>query len=476
MREPLPWHPPILEYCRKHPCGALFCDKRLGKTYLAGRWAHMHGAEKVLVVAPYSALPGWTRQLEEDGDLVWDLTVPQNMKTWIEERNSIPARFFVVNPQGLFRAGRGQNPFPREAALHEWDAVIWDELPIIKTPRSQINTVAHMCLGNIPLRLGLSGEYAEEGVMDIFEQMRWVFGSFMGHINFYKWQNEFFDQILYDWFPKTGVTSLGEIKRIVMERAYVLSRKDAGLKEHREFDPRYCDLPREVRKVYDHAETYFEIPGVAIPDGAIPALQRKVRYTSYITVVRNWLLQISGGRPKDMPDLNSDHKLKLMMEIVRERKHEPLVISFRHREEMFAAKDYLAKQNVTDTALMYGDMNVKQRTDVENEFKKGTIGKVLKTAMVHFGADLSAADTMIRYSLPDRYRDLSQDADRIVSPVKKRPLLYIDLITKRTVDEDLSDLAADKSIDARFFMSRLTERMMRRCQEKNQSFLRCKNI
>ena len=83
--------------------------------------------------------------------------------------------------------------------------------------------------------------------------------------------------------------------------------------------------------------------------------------------------------------------------------------------------------------------------------------------------DLSRASTMIRYSLPERYEDLSQDQDRIVHPTKdmvSEPLLYIDLVCKDTVDEDVLMASRDKSVDARYFMSKIIDNYRARLARK----------
>lgn len=464
MRPLLPHQDRMMEYAVKHAYAGLLCDKRIGKTTVAYRWALAHGARYVLVVAPKSAIPGWIDEIEADGGLAWDMTNRHNMETWLAEGGRLPG-VIVINPQGLFRAGRGEQPKPYPIAMYEWDAVIWDEIVNIKHPatdggrKGQINAVAHACLGDVPLRCGLSGEYAPEGALDVFEPMRWIFGSFMGHTNFWKWRFEHFEQVGYEFFPKKGV--LGEIKRIVGERAFVLSRKDAGMGESKTFAKSVCDLPKPLRKAYDHAETYFEVPAALAADdpagrwrSGVAASGRGIRYTNYVPVVRSWLLQIAGGRPKGLEDLHSDHKMVVLMELLQgEHERDPVVVSFRFNDEMHAAHDLLQKKGIP-SAKIWGDLTVDKRRAVGQAFRDGKVRVILKQAAVHYGMDLSTADTMIRFSLPEAYNDISQDADRIIHPQKKRPLLYRDLICRNTVDEDVFQAGGDKHLVARFFMER----------------------
>lgn len=469
-----------MEYLRRRKHAFLGVDKRLGKSWLATYWALHHQFPRTLIAAPLSAIPDWVRGLDGDGEIAWDMTVDRNFREWLRYGDKLPGRFFLCNHHGLF-LGKGvrcrcqecggqdlcckvcggtgrvtrSEPLPNVLAVYPWPAVIFDETTLLRSPSSQINTVSQICLGSVPNRLGLSGEYAPESPLDVFEQMKWCFGDFMGHTNFYKWRNEFFEQDRYEWVPKMGVRS--EIRNHVAQRGFLMRRSDAGMMEHVEYERRYCDLPQKIKRLYDHAEAWFEIPG----DGK----DQKTIYTKYLIAVRHWLCRLAGGYLPERPDLHSDHKLKLLWEVVQERPHEPLVISFRHNAELERADAFLRAKKET-TMVLRGAQSTEERGRHYEAFRAGTARLCLKQAKVHFGADLSTADTMIRYSLPDKYEDLSQDRDRIVHPTKKRPLLYIDLIARDTVDEDLVSASRLKGIDARYFMQKVEGLFLVRSQMK----------
>jgi SNF2 family DNA or RNA helicase len=74
-----------------------------------------------------------------------------------------------------------------------------------------------------------------------------------------------------------------------------------------------------------------------------------------------------------------------------------------------------------------------------------------------FGLDLSAASTAIYYSNGFSLEDRLQSEDRIVSPTKKDPLLFIDLLTQGTVDESILRTLKKKNITSRSFMEKLME-------------------
>ena len=69
---------------------------------------------------------------------------------------------------------------------------------------------------------------------------------------------------------------------------------------------------------------------------------------------------------------------------------------------------------------------------------------VLQQATAQTGVDLSAADTAIYFSTPPGQMARVQTEDRILSLKKSSPLLYVDLVVKGSVDEDVMELLAEK--------------------------------
>jgi hypothetical protein len=74
-----------------------------------------------------------------------------------------------------------------------------------------------------------------------------------------------------------------------------------------------------------------------------------------------------------------------------------------------------------------------------------------------FGLDWSVASTAIYYSNPYDMEDRAQSEDRIVSATKTEPVLYIDLITKDTIDEEVTEVLRDKNVTARSFFNSIDE-------------------
>jgi hypothetical protein len=478
MRSPKSYQRPVIQFVTERDCTGVFLEKRLGKSPVSIRWAISTGAKRILIVAPLSAIPDWMTELAADGQRATNCTHPGDLDSFIRLFPTIMRReFAITNAQALFSPSARNDsgkPSPKPIALLDWDAVIWDESTALRNPQAQTVKVAHACFGDVRYKAILSGEYAPEGPEDIFEPQCWCFGSFMGFRKFWPWRDHFFQQVGFGWHPKMG--SMKKIKAAVMENCYILSRKDAGVGEKKTNEKRYCDLPQKFREIYDHCEKFYELPASAIPDGEVgPRVAAAdpdnplsdlgagvVRFTKYAPVLHSWLAQLAGGYPKRFPDLCSNHKMALLEEIVaKELATEPLVVSFAFNAELFEAERMLSARGVSCVAV-WGSMpgGKEARAAKVKSFQKGEVRVILKQAKIHFGMDLARADTMIRYSLPRPYLDISQDRDRIVNPARKEGIVlrYIDLVTRDSIDEDILEASSDKRLTARIFAENVAAR------------------
>lgn len=464
MRERRWYQIECAKYTAEHECAGIFMDKRLGKIIAAFDWAITHQLKNILVVAPLSATPGWLDDAEADGLKAVLLHGTQNDRSGLflralDERVGDEPIFFIINPQGLYhvgaRTGTGK-PQPTELALMPWDGIIWDETVALKNPKAQITKVAHALAAKVSYRCGLSGEYAPEGIEDSFEQMRWIFGTFMGFRNYYKWRHQHFDNFGYDWVLKSGSRAM--LKQAIHDRCYVLSRSDAGMREVKTFERRWCDLPQKVRKAYDQVERFMEMPY---------GDEGETIETKYGLVSHTWLSQVAGGFPP-IADLHSPHKVNLLLELLELYKHEPVVVIFRFNAEIEGVAQALKRKGIVFSTIT-GATAPADRRERQHLFQAGKLRAfLLQIKVAKYGLTLSRSSTMIRYSLSDPWDDISQSMDRIVDPMKKDPLAYIDLCTRNTTDEDRLDALGEKGIDARYYMNRFRDLFLERKMLKEQ--------
>jgi hypothetical protein len=471
MRDPLSYQIAPTEWVktRRHPLLAL--DKRLGKCFVSIRWALHHKAKNSLVVAPRSACPGWLDELEADGlmGMLWEDIIsrkgysPGSFDHLVESTaEDDQPLFFITNPEALFRSsGRSgsKQPQPYDICMFDWDAIIWDEISNLRNPKTQLSQVVRACFSDIPLKLGLSGDPAPEGELGLFGIYHFLQGQFMGHRNFYGWRHDHFQKVGYEWVPKPGHLTL--IKNEHDRLSYRETQVGAGFRITKTTDNLYCYLPPKVRKAYDDVEMYMELPN-----------ESGISETNYPIVALNWLRRLTGGCP-DEPGLQHGAKLDLLEEILLgDLRKTQAVITFAYNSELRAAEgrvlDLISAGKLSGRfASVTGETNVHERRLIGKAFQSRRINWLLMQIKVaKFGIDLSAADTMVRYSQTYSYEDWSQSMERIVHPKKSGILRYVNMVARDTVDEDISKTLAEKKLIARLFMSATLNRTKERLRKK----------
>jgi hypothetical protein len=486
-------------------------EMRLGKAIVSPRWAAIRDAQHVLLVTAPSAIPDWITNLTADGFIhSWlqgsageKYNTACHLYDAPESEQPFP-RFYIVNTQGLFHSiaktcsrckGSGQlaytgfvgnvctqcrgkgklkaKPTLGGCAILEYDTIIWDESTSISNPQAQITKVAHELAASphVLRRMILTGEIAPERTLDIFEQMRWCYGSFMSHTNFYEWRNAHFIQIRYDWEPMPGHLSL--IHAALAAHSFRLTRKQAGIENN---PPRFqrveVNLPQKVRDPYDYLEEHFRLPPELLHseagsyDPLGQALIEANDSTKYKPVVQTWLRQIAGGYPKHWPVLWSDHKIAALLGLLKQLGNQQVPVLFAFNAEITAVCARMKNLRMSVEPFV-GGTKPELRRDILRRFQRGTTQYLLmQYAVMAHGMDLSAANTMVRFSLPWEYKLVSQSKDRLFSPLRENNLTYIDIVAKNTVDEDVLSASLEKRGNSRYFMTRIQQNFSARLRRK----------
>lgn len=484
MRPDLPHQIPAHAYVQGKPHIALFMDTRLGKIHTAFNWALDQGLQNVLTITPNSAIPDWLKEAERDGmSAIWiQGSSPEKWATAqaFYAQASIP-RFYICNPEGLYHSegnpckkcngsgydpnsvflgdqcrkckGSGKlraTPMIGPFAQMPFDAIIMDESVKIRNPKCQLLKVLY-ALHDIPNRAILSGEPAPQGPEDLFSQLAWCFGSFMGCTNFYKWRHRYFGNFGFKWAPRPKAKE--KINAAKNEIAFTLTRRQAGL-EHVPpyYHKREVELPPPLRAEYDDVEARFEIRG---------------QQTKHKVVVQTWLRQLAGGYPLGKTDMWSRHKVNALVALVTEELPEqPIPIIFAFNQELIAARAAFLNERLK-VRIITGATPPETRKQTLRDFQAGLFPYLMmQIACASYGMDLSIADTMIRFSLPWEYNLVSQSHDRMFHPEKRRPIAFYDMVSRDTVDEDVHLAAQKNKVGARFFMNTIEENFTARQQRR----------
>jgi SNF2 family DNA or RNA helicase len=432
-------------YClrRQHP--ALFMPMRTGKTLVAIRRVNLYKSldpEKlhILVVAPSSALLAWIDELTAEGEADFRLLVGKRQDRILRLREN--AKWYLANKE--------VHLVVPEIASIPWDAIILDESPFIKNPRTKTSGFYTNFFRTVPHRWILTGTPNSENNLELYQQMKFLDGHFLHINNYWKFRSRFFIPGFeaYRWEPAGGTMRM--ITQTLARRVFVC-KKPARLGSRRVIK-RLLSLPPKIKKTYKDLEENFALGDLE---------------TKWIVVKYNWLHRLSGGVLGGKVEW--DGKLEDLISLLKYEVTEPCVVWFHYNDEMDVVAQMLAKNGIR-FRLINGDVLLQDREFRINEWKKGFCNVLLaQQAVANYGLDLSKANVAIFYSLAPSSALHRQVVERIDRIGKRNDLLYIYLLTEGTVDMDLYNLLEEKRFYADATMYQiLREKLRDRVRQKKE--------
>jgi SNF2 family DNA or RNA helicase len=434
---------------------ALFMEMRLGKSMVAIRWAKHHECPRVLVVVPNESMYTWRTELILEGVDASDIYLLEGSgldKLAVAEE--IDTGWAIVNYEAIrtmkkkvlgktkvYDAGVGILKLP-------WSAILLDESTAIRTPKSSTAKTLLRHAGHIPYRALMSGLPNPHSELDYFNQMAFLHGDFLGFHNYWHFREKLYtpDVRGWTWYPKKDTSE--RVRKEVHAKAFILSRKDAGINKTITRDRRYVTMTPKQRRMYRSIEKDFSYNETE---------------TVWAPVQHTWLARVAGGfsPDKDNPELLNPGKINIILNLLdSDLKKEQLVVWFRFNAELDAMAERLKQEEIT-YRWMKGGMDKAVREQYRQDFQSGKAQVILmQMANGRFSIDLSASSTAIYYSNVYDWEMRAQTQDRIVNIRKTDPLLLMDLITRDTVDEDAVDVLNDRNMEASLFNSKFRERIL----------------
>lgn len=411
---------------------ALFMEMRLGKTTTCIRWLEEKKTKQNLIITPSSVISVWVNELTEEGYHSREINILTGKSTerirLAEERKL----WNIINYEGMLAC-------PEIFAMN-WDAVVLDESTKIKNSKAQITKLINKEFQEIPYKAILSGYPCPESAMDYFEQFKFLDGNFMGFDNFWAWRNVVCVQLGFRWVIKDRFKE--QLKKLVEEKAFILTRKEAGLGSRKIYSRRFIKMNPVQRKVYSEIKKNFSC-----------TFKKHTKETKWIPVKLEWMSQVASGFAPPQQFI-SDLKYRELLYLLKgELKGQKVVVWFRHNIEL----NFVYQKLIALKKFSVGRFTA--------EFKEGNLNKDTNILLVQsrcgmMGLNWSAASTSIYYSNWPSGEIRVQSEDRIIHPQKKEPVLYIDLLTENSIDIHLLDLLKNKKLNAKEFLFELSRRVL----------------
>jgi SNF2 family DNA or RNA helicase len=428
------------------------CGKTLAALEVVSRLHAAGDVRRVLVVAPGSVVPVWTREVAQYMGMI-DVGPPEGYIGYLApvpvaellgskpkreaalQALSGPLQIAVVNYESAWRL----------PALAAWrpDMVIADESQRIKG-HSTRQTKGVTALGRAAhYRLALSGTPVTNGPLDVFAQWRFLDASIFGD-SFYAFRARYaimggFQRELPNGHKVAtqvvGYTRLDELTAKVHAIAYRVSKADA------------LDLPETTDTIVPVALSHAERAAYsALERDSVAAFESgECSVTNVLTRLLR-LSQVAGGSvPRDDGGIEplGTSKHDAVVEVVEDAVSggDKVVVFCRFRAEIAALMAAFP-----GCVALHGGVAASDRGEVVRAFQEDEQVRVMVAQLQVGGAGITlhAASTMVFSSLSFSFGDYEQAKARIHRIGQTRPCTYVHIIATGTVDETIMDAMRTK--------------------------------
>jgi SNF2 family DNA or RNA helicase len=426
---------------------ALLMEMGTGKTItsiaVAGALYQAGKICRVLVVAPLSILGVWREEFAKFADFDYSLAVLEGSaakKTdTLRHMRGSPLQVAVINYESAWRL---------EKELSAWnpDMIIADEGHKIKTHNIAASKAMHRLGARARYRLLLTGTVITNKAIDVFSQYKFLNPAIFGQ-SFYVFRNRYFDMVGYGNYTPVLKKSMEQdlMKRLHSIAFRATKAECLDLPETTDI-VRYVELEPAAMKIYRNLvrDSYAELG------------HSEVTVTNILTRLLR-LSQITGGfiggdegSPVQRVSTAKEEALGDIVEDVLQS-GKKLAVMARFIPEIKAICRMLEKKEIRYSILMGG---VKDREEQVSAFQNDPEVQVFvgQIATAGLGVTLTAASTMVFYSLDYSTSNFEQAKARIHRVGQKENCTYLYLTAKGTIDEKVLKALRDKADLARMLV------------------------
>lgn len=324
--------------------------------------------------------------------------------------NCNPQKVLVINYEAIWR-----EPFASWILSREWDLMVMDEAHRTKMPNGQVAKFLHRFSGNVKHIIGLSGTPMPHSPMDIFAQMRIIDPGVFG-MSFTRFRSQY---AVMGGFQNRQIVSFVNQEDMQEKLKPVMIRyktEDVMTLPEMEDLTIPFDLSPAEKRAYQEMATTF---AVQVQAGVITAANAAVKFLRLQQIASGSLEGIRFGASREFA----------LMDVLQDMDDkEPVVVFCRFIEDLNAIERVAI-------GLKRGYSEISQRRKDLDAWKHGKttiLGAQIQTGKE--GVDLTRARYSIYYSHGLGLGDYLQSRKRIHRPGQTRPVRYIHLVAKGTLD------------------------------------------
>lgn len=396
----------------------------------------------MLVIAPLSILGVWQEEFGKFAAFPYTLSILEGSSAkkalLIKMATGPNLQILCVNYESAWR-------LEKELAAWGPELIVADEGHKIKTHNTRASKALHRLGAKAHYRLLLTGTVITNKALDVFSQYKFVDATVFGN-SFYAFRNRYFDMVGYgNYTPVLKRHMEPELMERLHQIAFRATKEDC-------LDlPDRADIHRWVELEPDALRLYREL----VRDSYAELANSQVIATNVLTRLLR-LSQLTGGflgNDSGMVEQVSRAKLDVLMDIVDSSTAESkkLVIMCRFIPEIEAIAALLDQRGIGYACIRGGLPN---REGEVQRFQNDPDCMVFvgQIATAGLGLTLTAASTMVMYSLDYSMSNYEQAKARIHRVSQTNRCTYIHLLAKGTVDEKILKALHEKADLARMLV------------------------
>ena len=419
---------------------ALLMEMGTGKTLttiaIAGKLLLQQRIRRLLVVAPLSILGVWEEEFRKFAAFDYSLIVLEGTGArkadTIRHMTGTALQVLVVNYESAWR-------LEKELAKWQPDMIVCDEGHKIKTHNIAASKALHRLGARAKYRLLLTGTVITNKPIDVFSQYKFadpkVYGS-----SFYLFRNRYFDMVGYgNHTPVMKRSMEAEFTRRLHSIAYRATKAEC-------LDlPEFTDIVQRVELEPAARRVYRQL----VKDSYAELSEGSVTVTNVLTRLLR-LSQLTGGFVGNDDDASieqvSSAKLDALADLLDSAENDgyKLVIIARFVPEIHAIERLLQKKGLR-YSMIHGGVADRPKQIVAFQNDPDVRVFIGQIATAGLGITLTAASTMVFYSLDYSMSNYEQTRARIHRMGQKHPCTYIHLVARGTVDEKVLAALQDKA-------------------------------
>lgn len=409
---------------------ALLMEMGTGKSLTAiaitGALSQAGRIRRVLIVAPLSILGVWEEEFQKFAAFPYALAVLSGSSAkkldTLRHMTGTALQVVVVNYESAWRL---------EKALTAWhpDLIIADEGHKIKTHNIAASKAMHRMGAKASYRLLLTGTVITNKAIDVFSQYKFLNPAIYGN-SFYAFRNRYFDMVGYgNHTPVLKKSMEGELTEKLHSISYRATKAEC------------LDLPEttDVIRQIELEPAALRIYRGLVKESYAELASGEVTATNILTRLLR-LSQLTGGflgnDETAAVEQVSAAKLSALEDILDGAMAEgkKLVIIARFIPEIKAICKLLEKRGLGYSCIT-GEVKNRDEQVARFQNEPEVMAFVGQIATAGLGITLTAASTMVFYSLDYSMSNFEQTKARIHRVGQRMPCTYLYLVARGTVDE-----------------------------------------